>query len=129
MLNALYDPERIYTHYSQHKVPPVLQKTGNIPIHKSILIYFVTFLLNDSYVSNYFISEEKYFMCGPGTSLSTVRFHPKLQRHSTNNKMKPLKPGNSTNIQNNTVHLFSVLMPFCLGEQCSKSCLIALQTI
>lgn len=128
MLKALYDPERIYMHYSQHKVPPVLQKTGNILTHISSSIYFVNLLLNDSYFSNHFISEKKYFMCGPSTSLSAVHFHPKSHRHSTDNKMKPLKPGNSTNIQSNTVYLFSVLRPFCLGEQCPKSYLIALQT-
>lgn len=107
---------------------PMLQKTGDIPIQIGSLIYFVNLLLHDSYFSNHFICEEKYFTCGPSTSLSTVHFHPKLHRHSTNNKMKPLKPGNSTNIQSNTIYLFSVLRPFCLGEQCPKSYLIALQT-
>lgn len=49
-------------------------------------------------------------------------------RHSTNNEIKPLKSGNSTNMQSNRVH-FSVLRLFCLGEQCPKSYLIALQTL
>lgn len=40
-----------------------------------------------------------------------------------NNKMKPLKPNNSTNIDSNTVYLLSVLRPFY-----PKSYLIALQT-
>lgn len=56
-----------------------------------------------------------YFMCVPNMSLSTLHFHPKSHRHSTN-KRKPLKPGNSTHIQSNAVYLFPVLRPFCLGE-------------